>query len=121
VILVLAIVLGLGLHLLLGWQWTIAAGLIAGLLARRFGALLGAIAVGLAWALLILYNYIVAPSETGRMIDIMGSLFGNLSPPLLVGSTVLLGTVIGLLGGSIGAIIRGFFPGTSPERQSSEP
>jgi hypothetical protein len=109
VILILALIVSLGLHVALGWQWTVLAALGAGLFSRRFGTLIGAAAVALEWALLILYSYVVAPSETGNMIAITGGLFGNLAPPLVVGSTVLLGVAVGLFGGLVGSLTRGFF------------
>lgn len=92
----------LGLHLLLGWQVTVLAGVMAGLRQVRSGWFYGAAGVGLAWLLLVGYNLIVAPEAVASMFTVMGGLTGNI-PGALVGlMTVLTGLILGALGGGIG-------------------
>lgn len=101
-----SLVVALALHLILGWPWSILGGVFAGLTAVRTGWLLGAAAVGLSWALIVLYNFTVAAPETARFLSVTGGLFGNMSATMVVVVTILIGVVLGLLGGTIGALAR---------------
>jgi len=101
-----SLLVALVLHVLLGWPWSILGGAIAGFASGRTGWIVGAAAVGFSWAILILYNFAVAPPEMARFLRITGGLFGNMSGPMVVVVTVLIGVLIGLLGGTIGGLIR---------------
>lgn len=100
-------VLALALHLLLGWRWTILAGIVGGAWVDRRGWLVGALGVGLDWAVLVLYNYATARAATQVMTETMGRLLGNMPSLVVVAATVLIGGLIGVLGGAIGTALRG--------------
>ena len=90
------------LHVVLGWAWTIAAGLAAGLWIGRGGWHLGAASVGIDWLVLVLYNYLVAPRAVHLMSENLGSLLGNLPFFVIVALTPMIGALLGLLGGAAG-------------------
>lgn len=96
------LILALVLHLLLGWAWTLGAGVVGGLWAGRRGWLVGALGVGLGWLVLVVYSYLAAAPAVGEMTRVMGALMGGLGGWVVVLATVLLGTLLGLLGGIIG-------------------
>jgi len=90
------------LHLVLGWAWTVGAGVLAGVWGVRRGWLVGAIGVGLGWAVWVAYSALVAPGSVEALLGILGSLFGNIPGALVVVCTVLIGVLLGGLGGVIG-------------------
>lgn len=104
------VVLSIALHLLLGWGWTLLAGIAGGLWASRRGWFVGAVGVGLGWGALIGYNFIVALGPVTAMTTTMGGIIGNLPGLATVVFTLLIGILLGLLGGAIGGQIRLFFP-----------
>lgn len=101
------ILIGLGtaiiLHLFLGWAWSIGGGIAAGMYCRRRAWLAGGIAVGLGWALFVAHAFIVAPEPTIRLLAIMGAMFGGLPGALIPVITVLVGGLLGVAGGALGA------------------
>jgi hypothetical protein len=100
-------VVSIAAHLVLGWEWTVLAGVVGGLAARRVsGWLVGAGGVALGWAALVIYTAGVAPASLRILIDTLEQLAGNIPGEALVGLTVLLGGVLGALGGGIGSLIR---------------
>lgn len=101
-----ALLLSLALHVVLGWPWSILGGVAAGMASTKTGWLVGTFSVGISWALLVLYNFVVAPVETSRFLTVTGGLFGNMSGPMLVVVTVSLGLILGLLGGVVGSLLR---------------
>lgn len=100
------IILSLVLHFLLGWEWTIIAGVAAGLWFSTSGWLLGGVAVGAGWLLLVAYNYVIDARAIGVMTETVGSIMGNLPGWAVVGITLLMGLAIGVLGGAAGSQIR---------------
>ncbi len=94
--------LALVLHLAFGWAWTLLAGVVAGVWVVRCGWLIGALGVGLAWAGLVVYNYLVAAGATSAMAGTMGGLLGNLPGAAVVALTVCIGLLLGALGGFAG-------------------
>lgn len=94
--------LALLLHVVLGWAWTITAGLAAGLWIGRGGWHLGAASVGIEWLVLVLYNYLIAPRAVHLMSENIGSLLGNLPFFVIVALTPVIGALLGLLGGAAG-------------------
>lgn len=94
--------LSLLLHVLLGWGFTLGAGVVGGFWAVRRGWLVGTLGVGLGWLALLLYNAVVAPEALERMTTTMGGLLGNLPGSVVVGLTLLIGLLLGGLGGAIG-------------------
>jgi len=114
----LTTVFSLVAHLLLGWAWTLGAGILGGALADRGGWIVGSIGVGLGWTVLTVYNFVVAAAPTRILVDTLGQLFGNIPPSLVVGATVLIGVVIGGLGGAIGQLLSSV---TGTSAASSEP
>ena len=109
-LLFLAALLALALHILLGWQWSLIGGVIAGFGVRRFAWAAGMIAVALSWMLLVVYNFAVAPAEMARFVKIASGLFGNMPGPMLVLATILIGALLGVLGGMTGGLARNLTP-----------
>ncbi len=111
--------LALGLHVLLGWQWTILAGAVYGFVERRHAWSAAMLACGLSWAVLVLWNFTVAPQETGKMTETLGGLFGNIAPWAIVAVTILLGALSGLIGALLGRGVRTLF--RPPSRSAAVP
>ena len=95
-------VLAFVLHLLLGWGWTLVAGIAGGVWAVRRGWLVGALGVGLDWLVWLFYDYLTAQAATAEMVRVLGATLGNLPGGAVVGLTLLLGLLLGALGGLIG-------------------
>ncbi len=120
---VVTTLLALLLHVLLGWAWTILAGMAVGLWIGRRGWLVGGIGVGLSWLGLVLYNVVVAAGPVGRMAETLGGILGNLPGPLVVALTVLIGGLLGAVGGAVGTQVSLLIGGRnalaeSPDSQS---
>jgi hypothetical protein len=99
--------LSVGVHLALGAEWTVLAGVVAGLWVRpSLGWLAGTVGTALGWAVLVLYTAAVAPACFRVLMDTIGTLAGNIPGEALVGLTVLLGGLLGALGGGIGSVLR---------------
>lgn len=92
----------LALHLVLGWAWTLAAGIAAGLWVGRGGWLLGAASVGLEWLVLIAYNFLVDARAVRLMTEAVGSILGNLPFWMIVALTLFIAVLLGALGGAVG-------------------
>jgi len=99
--------LSLALHLTLGWEWTVLSGVVAGYWALRRGWVLGAAGLGLAWLLVVGYNFVVAGGPVSLMTETLGGVLGNLPGWVIVGVTLLQGMVLGGLGGFAGTQLRG--------------
>ncbi|MFK7847636.1 MAG: hypothetical protein AB8G77_20255 [Rhodothermales bacterium] len=91
------------LHLLLGWEWTLFAGLLCGMIMPAKSWLWGGFSVATGWGVLILYNYLIASAPLLRMLDVTGQILGNLPGAVVVVVTLLIGGLLGFLGGLIGA------------------
>ena len=100
-------VLALILHLLLGWAWTMAAGVVAGVWQGQRGWLIGGGGVGLSWLVLIVYNLVVASEPVGRMAETLGGILGNLPGFAIFGLTLMIGVVLGVVGGGLGSRLAG--------------
>ncbi len=105
-----AALLSVGVHLALGWSWTLAAGVPAGALkpARWFVA--GSLSGAVGWALPILYSLGIAPAPTLRMADTMGNMLGGAPGIVFIAATVLTGAWLGALGAAIGAGAKRLLP-----------
>lgn len=94
----------IAIHLGLGWAWTVLAGVGIGLwhgqTLRSMG--IGALGVGLGWATLVGYSFLASGPSTRVMIDTVGGLMGNTADWLVVAATVLIGSLLGMLGGLVG-------------------
>ena len=101
----LTTIFSLAAHLLLGWTWTLGAGILGGALADQRGWFVGAAGVALGWALLVIYSFAVAAAPTRIMADSLGQIFGNIPAAAIVGGTVLLGALLGGFGGAIGQML----------------
>jgi hypothetical protein len=102
-----AALLGLAVHLWLGWQWVLGAAVVAGAVApRQVGvwgaALLAALGVALEWGGLIAWNHLRFAEPASRMTEAMGTILGGLPPTAVPGLSLVIGVVLGLLGGAIG-------------------
>ena len=98
--------LSLGAHLALGWEWTVLAGVVGGIVSRpSTGWLVGAGGTALGWASLVIYSAWMAPASLRILVDTLGSMAGNIPGAALVGMTVLLGGLLGALGGGIGTLL----------------
>ena len=97
-----------GIHLLLGWAWTAAAGVLAGWWGPKKGWLVGALAVGLGWGTLVLYSFFIAREPFERMTEVVGGIFAGIPGALVPVATVLMGALLGTAGGLLGTSIRRF-------------
>jgi len=106
-VVLLTALLSLGVHLALGWEWTVLAGIVGGVLSRpSWGWLVGAGGTALAWAALVIYSAWIAPASFRILLDTVASLAGNIPGATLVGMTVFMGALLGALGGGIGSVLR---------------
>lgn len=94
------------LHVGLGWEWTILAGVTAGFWFRRHAWAVGAVAVGLDWMILVLYSYAMDARAVGRMTDAVAGILGNMPAFAVVAITLLIGLLIGGFGGATGAQLK---------------
>jgi hypothetical protein len=94
------------LHLTLGWAWTLGAGVLGGAVAPSRGWIVGTLGVTIGWALLVGYNFVVAPEATQTMADTMGGIIGNTPGIAIVAGTILLGALLGGLGAAAGTFAR---------------
>jgi len=98
----ICILVALSLHLALGWEWSLLAGVFCGLFIRIKAWLWGAVSTSVAWSILIVYNLIQAREPVLDMLSTMGQILGNLPGALIVLLSVLTGGLLGLIGGEIG-------------------
>lgn len=94
------------LHFVLGWAWTFAAGVGAGVWQGRGGWHLGALAVGIDWAVWVIYSYTVDARAVHLMTETMGGVLGNMPFFAVVVLTLLIAAVLGGLGGAVGTRLR---------------
>lgn len=106
--------LALLLHLTLGWQWTILAGIVAGGLVPRYGWFVGAAATALAWGSVLVYSFAVAPASTRVLMDTLSGFAGNIPGFAFVALTIALGALVGGLGGAIGMLARPMIASSIP-------
>ena len=107
----LTALLSIGVHLLVGWEGTVLAGVVGGLFVRTAsGWLVGAGGAAIAWTTLVVYTASVAPASFHILVDTLGTLAGNIPGEAIVGLTVFLGSLLGGLGGGIGTLLRPFVP-----------
>jgi len=95
-----------GLHLVLGWAWTIGGGIAVGLYHTRRAWLAGGICVGVSWSIFVAHAFIIAPEPTMRLMAVMGGIFGDLPSSLIPVLTVFLGILLGIAGGAVGASLK---------------
>jgi len=93
------------LHVGLGWEATVLAGVFGGAWSRDRWFVGGA-GVALGWGLLVLYTPLVAPAAFRVLLDTMGAFAGNIPGAVVVGLTVFLGGVLGMLGAAVGRLLR---------------
>lgn len=90
------------LHLALGWEWSLLAGVFCAMIMASRVLLWGAVSTGASWLILSMYNLAVAWDPVLEMIDAIGRILGNLHGTVIVLLTVLIGSVLGLIGALIG-------------------
>ncbi len=91
------------LHRILGWEFTLLAGMVAGLWER--GWLPGMVGVGSSWAGWHLYHWVRAPEGYARLLDTLGVLAGGVPPLVVVAVSVSVGIALGGLGAVLGSAI----------------
>ena len=94
------------LHFALGWAWTLAAGVGAGVWQGRGGWHLGALAVAMEWAGWVIYSFTVDARAVHLMTETMGGVLGNMPFFAVVVLTLLIGVILGGLGGGVGTRLR---------------
>mgnify|MGYP006307598319 CR=1 FL=1 len=99
-------ILALGVHLALGWVWTLGVGGLGGVFMTRRGWLVSMLGVAFDWAVLVGYNYVAAPAATQTMVDTMGGILGNTSGMAVVAGTILIGMLLGGVSGAVGTFAR---------------
>jgi len=103
-----------GLHVAVGWEWTVAAAVLVGVLSIRRGWLAGFLALALAWGGVLLGSYLMAPGASGVLLDVISGLIsGNTTPAVAVASTLIFGGLLGLAGGVIGGQLRAMATATA--------
>lgn len=87
------------------WQLVILAGLVAGLIVRRWlrGFIAGFVGVLLSWVVYLAYLWIISPAS--RLISILGDIVG-MSGLLLVCLVTLIASLFGGIGAVIGVALR---------------
>ncbi len=93
------------LHLLLGWVWSIGGGVAVGLFMPKRAWLFGGISVAMGWTLFVVHSFIVAPEPTGRLMVILGDMFGEIPSVLIPALTILIGALLGISGGVLGTLL----------------
>ena len=87
------------------WQLVILAGLVAGLIVRRWlrGFIAGFVGVLLSWVVYLAYLWIISPAP--RLISVLGDIVG-MSGLLLVCLVTLIASLFGGIGAVIGVALR---------------
>jgi hypothetical protein len=99
-------ILALILHLILGWQWVVVAGIAGGYWQGKGGWRVGLVSITLAWLLLIIWNYLVTSVSIKQMFETMSAIMGGLPSfgfPML---TLVWAALLGVVSGAIGSQIR---------------
>jgi uncharacterized protein YqhQ len=91
------------------WQLVILAGVVAGLIVKRWlrGFIAGFVGVLLSWVIYLAYLWIISPAP--RLISILGDIVG-MSGLLLVCLVTLIASLFGGLGAVIGAVLQAMIP-----------
>ena len=103
--LIIGLLVALLCHLALGWQYSAIGAIVAGFIAPEKGIRVGALSLGFGWALLIIFNFVVATPETIEMTRIMAALLGGLPSFVIVLLTLLIGLLLGTIGGWVGSAL----------------
>ncbi|PSQ95741.1 MAG: hypothetical protein BRD55_08900 [Bacteroidetes bacterium SW_9_63_38] len=93
------------LHVGIGWEATVLAGVVGGVWSHNRW-FVGSVGVALRWRLLMMYTPFVAPAAFGVPLDTLSALARNIPGEAVVGATVFLGGVLGGLGTAIGRLLR---------------
>jgi hypothetical protein len=109
-----------GLHLAVGWEWTILPAIVAGVLAGSRGWMAGLLTVALPWAGILAWSYAASPDSTPILLGVLGGLLGGNTPgAVVVALTLLFGGLIGLAGGTVGSQLNGLAP-AGPDRTADD-
>lgn len=93
-------------HVTLGWMWTPMAAILGSSFASHRGWVVGAIGVGVAWGLLVGFNFYAAQAETIELGRVLGGIFGGIPGIAIHMVTVVIGILLGALGGKVGEMLR---------------
>lgn len=91
------------IHSFFGWSFSIVAAIVAGAWYKTRPVAGGMATLVLSWGTMMAYTSITAPRETANMLEIMGSLFGDLPGFVIVLVALMIAAVLGGIGGWIGA------------------
>lgn len=109
-----------GLHLAVGWEWTILPAIVAGVLAGSRGWMAGLLTVALPWAGILAWSYAASPDSTPILLGVLGGLLGGNTPgAVVVALTLLFGGLVGLAGGTVGSQLNGLAP-AGPDRTADD-
>lgn len=104
-VIIIVALLSVVLHVSIGWEATMLAGILGGVWGHdRWPK--AAAGVLLGWILLVLYTPIVAPAAFRVLLDTLSAFGGNIPGAVVVGLTVFLGGVLGGVGAGIGRVFR---------------
>lgn len=102
--LLIGVSVALAAHLIFGWAYSIAGAVLAGSLSKGHPVHAGMWTLVITWGGLVIFNLIVATSETMAMFDVIAQLIGGLPAVMTVSLTMGIGAVLGALGGWIGSV-----------------
>ncbi len=90
-------------HFWFGWIWSVLGPVFGGWRKGSGGLAVGGIGLGIAWAAIVLIDYLIAPSQVVEMARVVGSLLGDLPGPVTFVITILMGGILGMAGGTVGS------------------
>lgn len=102
----LSIVITCIAHVLLGWQWTLLGGIVAGILAPSRASWAGVLTGVGAWGVLIAYNLIVAQERIATMLSTSGAIFGGVPGWVPVIASLAMGAILAFVGAMAGRVLR---------------
>lgn len=105
----LVLVVSVFTHIFFGWVFSVFGAILGGWFALNRGWLIGAVGLSLAWASIVVFNLLSAPSQVAEMAHVVGSMLGNLPGTATYVITVLIGFIFGMFGGAVGFSAAAYF------------
>ena len=116
-VLVLGMLLSIGLHVLLGWAWTILAAVLAGYWAHRGGWWIGLLTLLLGWGSLLLGFTLINSESVRPTTEVMGGILGGVPGVAVVMAPLAIASLLGALGGAAGSAASLLRYGEQPVRR----